>query len=257
MTPQHPRPRYGFEIKSTNLSLIAVALRTTDLNILGQDFERRFGEMPNFFDQDGVVIDLVGAQNTNSKQYGGNLETALEFSVLISLLRSHQLQPLAIRGGNEKQTAAAIENGLVHTAVEQPRPVTKRNHEDTVVPVECINSTYSDALVIERQVRCGQQIYAKGRDLVIMGMVNPGAEIIADGDIHVYAPLRGKAIAGAAGNQNSRIFALAMAPEMVSIAGVHSAGDETLNKLIYGRPARVRLQKNEKFKHLTIEQIQS
>lgn len=256
MTPQHPRPRYGFEIKSTNLPLIAVALRTTDLNVLGHDFERRFGEMPNFFEQDGVVIDLANAQNTSSEQCG-NLETALEFSVLIGLLRSHQLQPLAIRGGNEKQTAAAMENGLVHTAVEHPRPVAKQNQEGVLAPPKSIDSAYSDALVIERQVRCGQQIYAKGRDLVIMGMVNPGAEIIADGDIHVYAPLRGKAIAGATGNQKSRIFALAMAPEMVSIAGVHSTGDETLNKLVYGKPARVRLLKNDTSEHLTIEQIQS
>lgn len=256
MTQQPQRPRYGFEIKSTNLPLIAVSLRTTDLSTLGRDFNLRFGEMPNFFEQDGVIIDLAHAQQPKAGQVGGNLETALEFSVLIDLLRSHQLQPLAIRGGNEKQTAAAIANGLVHTAVEHPRTVTTKRQEAAPEPVINAEPDYRDALVIERQVRCGQQIYAKGRDLVVMGMVNPGAEIIADGDIHVYAPLRGKAIAGAMGNQNCKIFALAMAPEMVSIAGVHTTGEEPPQTLIYGKPVRVRLQKSEKGEHLAMENIQ-
>lgn len=255
MTQQQSRPRYGFEIKSTNLPLIAVALRTTDLSTLGRDFDLRFGEMPNFFEQDGVIIDLTQAQHPKSTEAAGHLETALEFSVLIGLLRSHQLQPLAIRGGNEKQTAAAIANGLVHTAVEHPRTVSTKKPEAPAEPVISVEPDHRDALVIERQVRCGQQIYAKGRDLVVMGMVNPGAEIIADGDIHVYAPLRGKAIAGATGNQNCKIFALAMAPEMVSIAGVHTTGEEPPQTLIYGKPVRVRLQKGAKGEHLTMENI--
>ncbi len=68
------------------------------------------------------------------------------------------------------------------------------------------------ALVIDRPVRSGQQIYARGRDLVVLAMVNPGAEVIADGHIHVHAPLRGRAIAGARGDTSARIFALDMQP---------------------------------------------
>jgi septum site-determining protein MinC len=72
-------------------------------------------------------------------------------------------------------------------------------------------------------------------------MVNPGAEVIADGHIHVYAPLRGKAIAGARGNADARIFALVMDPELISIAGIYRTSDKPLPADVLGRPAQVRL----------------
>ncbi|OGB82995.1 MAG: septum site-determining protein MinC, partial [Burkholderiales bacterium RIFCSPLOWO2_12_FULL_67_210] len=97
------------------------------------------------------------------------------------------------------------------------------------------------ALVIDKPLRSGQQVYARGRDLVVMAMVNPGAEVIADGHIHVYAPLRGKAIAGARGNVDARIFALAMAPELISIAGIYRTSEVALPEAIQGKPAQVRL----------------
>jgi septum site-determining protein MinC len=85
-------------------------------------------------------------------------------------------------------------------------------------------------------------VYAKGGDLIVLAMVNPGAEVIADGNIHVYAPLRGKAIAGARGNTQARIFAQCMEPELVSIAGVYRTTDKELAADVRGRPAQVFLQ---------------
>ena len=96
-------------------------------------------------------------------------------------------------------------------------------------------------MVIDRPLRSGQQVYARGRDLVVLAMVNPGAEVIADGHIHVYAPLRGKAIAGARGNADARIFALSMDPELISIAGIYRTAENPLPADIKGRPAQVRL----------------
>jgi septum site-determining protein MinC len=90
-------------------------------------------------------------------------------------------------------------------------------------------------------LRSGQQVYARGRDLVVMCMVNPGAEVIADGHIHVYAPLRGKAIAGAKGNTEARIFSTALEAQLISIAGVYRTGDVALPPEIHGQPAQVRL----------------
>ena len=97
------------------------------------------------------------------------------------------------------------------------------------------------ALVIDRPLRSVQQVYARGRDLVVMSMVNPGAEVIADGSIHVYAPLRGKAIAGARGNDEARILTLCLEPELISIAGVYRTSDVPLPPDVRGKPTQVRL----------------
>jgi len=92
--------------------------------------------------------------------------------------------------------------------------------------------------VIDKQARCRQQIHACSRDLVVLAMVNPGAEIASDGHIHVYAPLRGKAIAGANGNADARIFSPNMAPELLSIAGTYCTGDARLPMLVHGKAAQ-------------------
>jgi septum site-determining protein MinC len=97
------------------------------------------------------------------------------------------------------------------------------------------------ALVIDKPLRSGQQVYARGRDLVMLAMVNAGAEVIADGHIHVYAPLRGRAIAGARGNADARIFALSMEPELISIAGLYRTGETPLLAAVWGKPTQVRL----------------
>jgi septum site-determining protein MinC len=98
-------------------------------------------------------------------------------------------------------------------------------------------------------------VYARGRDLVVMAMVNPGAEVIADGHIHVYAPLRGKAMAGARGMTDARIFALAMAPELISIAGIYRTSEVALPESIHNRPAQVRLDAGPDGDRLFIEAL--
>ena len=97
------------------------------------------------------------------------------------------------------------------------------------------------ALVIDRPLRSGQQVYARGRDLVVLSMVNPGAEVIADGHIHVYAPLRGRAVAGARGNTEARILALCLEPELISIAGVYRTSEVPLPPEVLSKPTQVRL----------------
>ena len=97
-------------------------------------------------------------------------------------------------------------------------------------------------MVIDRPVRTGQRIYAKDGDLVLLAAVNAGAEVLADGDIHVYAPLRGRALAGACGNRGARIFAQAMEAELVSIAGLFQVFENGLPEAVGGKPAQVHLQ---------------
>jgi septum site-determining protein MinC len=100
------------------------------------------------------------------------------------------------------------------------------------------------AMVIDTPVRAGQRIYARGADLVVMAVVNPGAELIADGCIHVYAPLRGCALAGASGNADARIFALSMEAELVSIAGMYRMFEGGLPQDLAKKPVQVRLTGN-------------
>ena len=96
-------------------------------------------------------------------------------------------------------------------------------------------------MIIDTPVRAGQRVYAHGCDLIVTAAVNNGAELIADGSIHVYAPLRGRALAGASGDSDARIFALSMEPELVSIAGYYRTFEDGLPKELEHAPAQVRL----------------
>ena len=110
-----------------------------------------------------------------------------------------------------------------------PRFAPARTAEAAFVP--------STAMMVDRPVRAGVQVYARGRDLIVNAVVNPGAEVIADGHIHVYASLRGRAIAGAHGDAKARIFVMVMEPELVAIAGVYQTAEAGLLQGVRGRPA--------------------
>lgn len=225
-----------FEIKSANLPLVALLLKTADLSALAADLSARFGDMPDFFDHDPLVIDLSALETADA---------ALDFPALIGLLRPLRVLPLAVRGGSAAQMAAAQAAGLapaadavVQRSVAPPPPPAPAPEVAASPPPP---PAPAGALVVERPLRSGQQVYARGRDLVVLAMVNPGAEVIADGNIHVYAPLRGKAMAGARGNTEARIFALSLEPELVSIAGVYRTSETPFPDDVRGKAAQVRL----------------
>jgi septum site-determining protein MinC len=96
-------------------------------------------------------------------------------------------------------------------------------------------------MIVDTPVRTGQRIYARGTDLIITAVVNSGAEIIADGSIHVYAPLRGRALAGASGDPSARIFTMSMEAELVSIAGIYRTFEDGFRDAAARRPAQIRL----------------
>ena len=110
-------------------------------------------------------------------------------------------------------------------------------------------------MLVDKPLRSGQQVYARGRDLVVMAMVNAGAEVIADGSIHVYAPLRGKAIAGARGNSQARIYAHSLEAELVSIAGIYRTSEVPLPEKVRGKPALVRLHTDASGDKLIMEPL--
>ncbi|WP_343738724.1 septum site-determining protein MinC [Achromobacter sp.] len=99
----------------------------------------------------------------------------------------------------------------------------------------------SSALVVTRPLRSGQRVYARHTDLVVIGMVSQGAEVIADGNVHVYGPLRGKAMAGARGDTSARIFTTHLDAELLAVAGVYRVVEDKLDGTLQNQPALVRL----------------
>jgi len=95
--------------------------------------------------------------------------------------------------------------------------------------------------VITTPIRGGQQIYAQGGDLVVIAAVSPGAELLADGNIHVYGPLRGRALAGVKGDPKARIFCQQLAAEMVSVAGHYKVAEDLRREPLWGQPVQVGL----------------
>ena len=249
----------SFEIKSAQLPLVALLLKTADLGQLAEEMTQRYGDIPDFFDHDPLLVDL------SPLQAGEQADSPVDFPALVSLLRRFRLEPVAVRGGNDAQTAAAELAGLMpaqdatvqrSAAARTPEAPVQQAAPAAPAPVSApVPTTPPSALVIDKPLRSGQQVYARGRDLVVLAMVNPGAEVIADGHIHVYAPLRGKAIAGARGNAEARIFAMSMDPELISIAGIYRTSDTPLPAEVLGKPGQVRLVSGPEGDKLVIESL--
>lgn len=241
-----------FEIKSANLPLVALLIKSADLDALTRDLALRFGDIPDFFDNDPLVIDMSALAAD---------QRAIDFTALINLLCSYRVAPIAVRGGNPAQMDAALAVGLL--PAPDARITAARTQEPQITPVQAPpvepppSAPPQGALVIDKPLRSGQQVYARGRDLVVLAMVNAGAEVIADGHIHVYAPLRGKAMAGARGNTDARIFSLSLEPELLSIAGIYRTSDVPLPKNIWGHPTQVRLMAGPDGDKLVMEALQA
>jgi septum site-determining protein MinC len=225
----------SFELKSASLTLVAVVLKTTDLALLAQALDERFSDGPGLFDQDPVVIDLSNVQEAAE---------SIDFEVLVQLLRGHKMLPVAVRSGNAGQMAAALEAGLSEANAPAPARAESSNSGEPAGSREVIVEVPAPqrlSLIIDKPLRSGQRVYAKGADLIVLAAVSHGAEVIADGNVHVYGPLRGRALAGALGDTSARIFTTSMQPQLISIAGIYRTTDTELSADVLGKPAQVRL----------------
>ena len=230
-----------FEIKSAQLPLVALHLRSSDWTRVAEDILTQFGpngESPGFFDHDALVIDF------------SHLDTStpvFDIVPLLKVLRKCSLVPVALRAASPAWMYYGLTVGLVEAPPEVYRhKATAEIREPEIVVQEVIKEVVREVtgpatMVIDKPLRSGQKIYARGADLVVLAMVNQGAEVVADGNIHVYAPLRGKAMAGARGNTAARIFSLCLEPELVSIAGVYRTSENALPADVHGKAAQVRL----------------
>src|ERR1051326_1337043 len=215
-----------FESKSATLPLVALVLKSADLGALARELEARYGDIPDFFDHDALVIDL---SRLESQAQGGERQ-AVDFPGLLELLWKYRLAPVAVHGARHELAAVAKAAGLFPAPDARIGTAGSPGASNVETPVQ--------APAVQP---AGQQVYARGRDLVMLAMVNPGAEVIADGHIHVYAPLRGRAIAGARGNADARIFAFGMEPELISIAGLYRNGETPGLANVWGKPTQARL----------------
>lgn len=233
----------SFEIKSAQLPLVALMLHSTDWPRLQADVLAQFGpqgESPEFFDHDALVIDFSPLPSDTPVQ---------DIVPLLKTLRQCNLMPVAIRGASEAWMQAALDLGLCkaepevyhHSRPAEPDPQPVQEVIREVVHEVVREVPGPGTLVVDKPLRSGQKVYARGADLVVLAPVNPGAEVVADGNIHVYSTLRGKAMAGARGNVNARIFALNLDPELVSIAGVYRTSENPLAPDVRGKCAQVRL----------------
>ncbi|MEY4266277.1 MAG: hypothetical protein RIS90_812 [Pseudomonadota bacterium] len=216
-------------------------VKTTDLTQLAQAFQQQFGpngDSPDFFDQDPVLIDVSAWPSPASPP---------ELEPLLAVLKACRLVPVAIRGADESWLAMTDSLGLAQAEPDVVRPTPELVASVPLVSAEPVQPKVAQraapvgTMVIDKPLRSGQKVYARGSDLVVLAMVNQGAEVVADGHIHVYAPLRGKAMAGASGNVQARIFSLCLEPELISIAGVYRTSENPLPAAVHGKPAQVQL----------------
>ncbi|GLS90080.1 putative septum site-determining protein MinC [Psychromonas marina] len=204
-------------LKSLNFSLLVVAVETEDLSQLADELNKRRIMAPDFFQYAPVVVHVE------------NDTANLDFLRIREIVTENGFILAGVSGelsDSQKEALHADKIAILRRSKRQAsKEVVVEDKPAEVVPEEVAETATFIAnevktKIVTGRVRSGQQIYAKECDLVINGDVSAGAEIIADGNIHIYGTLRGRAIAGAMGDQTASVFCRVLAPELVSIAGV-------------------------------------
>lgn len=224
-----------FQIKGTSVTSMVLDLYHYQSEEFARTLHDKVQSAPLFFTGSPLFINLAS--------FNGELAKA-ELQEIIKHCQSLGFQLFGCKGGSEPQAKMAKDLGLVHIPSSRPRPE-KTEQAPEPEPVASVSpapeSVSRPTRIIERPVRSGQQIYAEGSDLILLAQVSEGAEVIADGNIHAYGPLRGRALAGVRDNPSARIFCQHLEAELVSING-HFVLNDTLREKCWKQPAQVFLQ---------------
>src|SRR5574340_167898 len=235
---REPRPAPALELKTTRLAGIQIILNSTDHAALNTHLTTLFAATPDFFGGEAAVFEC------------GRLPAEApspDWAWLAQELRSRGLNPFAVQNASPELAAAARQAGLLVLNDVAPAPATvvveaEPVPEPEAAPVpEPATPAAAPTRILDKPLRSGQRVYAAGGDIVVLAAVNPGAEVIADGSIHVYAPLKGRALAGARGDTSARIFTTHLEAELVSIAGVYRTFDSAPDTAVAKKPAQIRL----------------
>lgn len=248
----------ALEFKSATLYAVRVVLQDDDTDVLLETLQKRMAEAGSFFEDEPVVIDA------------SKIEEPLDWPVLIQALRDHRLPVIGVVAKGDNLLAAQacgltlvdLSAAPVRSSVSEPEnkkaatksepaptvatktSASKPAPKDLVAEAQSAISGSAPTMVVNGPLRSGQRIYARNGDLIVMGLVSQGAEVIADGNIHIYGPLRGKAMAGARGDTSARIFTTGLDAELVAVAGVYRVIEAELAREVHQRPALVQLDKD-------------
>ena len=254
-----------FDLKGTMAPLTVLRLRSLDLAIIERHLRIKIAQLPQLFLNAPVLIDV----GTLAGHGAG-----LAIEELVRTLRSCKLVPVAIANLADelRERAVAAGMGLMQQAAGRPRPEDRTaatpnaagesievGHAAGRTPAPSTSaappragalapaapaSGHAGPMVITQPVRSGQVVYAQNADLVVLAPVNPGAQVIADGHIHIYAPLRGRAVAGVQGLLGARIFCQRLEAELVAISGAYLTADD-IPEARRGRPAQIHFEGGE------------
>lgn len=208
---------HAFKLKGRLYTLPVLQLLETNSALLAEQLTAVVAQAPRLFDNTPVVLDCSGLTESMSD------DLQLNLADVCNVMRASGLMPVAIQGGTTLIQACALSQGLaiLHASSTQDKAWGSDHTAQTSVPsLETIKSKR-----VTMPVRSGQQVVSKGGDLVVVASVSHGAELLADGDIHVYGALRGRALAGIAGDKQARIFCQSLEAELVSIAGIYRLSD--------------------------------
>jgi len=219
----------AFQLKGSLLTLTVLEILRADTSSIQAQLLSLVKQTPDLFKRMPVIMDL------NKIAEAVNL---IDFQSIKTVLQEHGLVPVGVRGGNLTQQQAATEAGfavLNNTRGEKTELPSQKVEQEISVTLQ------PGAKIVSQSVRSGQQIYAKNSDLIILASVNPGAEVLSDGNIHIYGALRGRALAGINGNKEARIFCQKLEGELVSIAG-HYWVNEDIAPLPDGQTIQIYLE---------------
>ena len=228
----------AFQLKGGIYTLTTLELHQADESVLKDQLTAMVSKAPRFFQQTPVILALDKLPQDAPH---------LNLVNIRHLLHESGLLLIAIHGGGEEYKKESLVNGIAWLPPQRQKPKSKPNQAPEDLPTaknivrinpkvpvkeeqhtssEPLNLEQQESRIINRPIRSGQQVYSPG-DLIILGQVSTGAELIAGGHIHVYGPLRGRALAGVNGNKSARIFSTRFEAELVSICGQYKLPGKT------------------------------
>ena len=226
----------AFEIKSARTDALAVYLHNADAAALDAALAKCAAQYREL--NLPLILDMQDFRPSEA-----------DLPAVLAVFRRHRLPVAALRHSDEAWAATAADNGLPFTPPGKERPVPLETADaGTVAEItgEIASETAKQAghptVLVAEPVRTGQQVYAENADLIVTRTVSEGAELIADGNIHIYASMRGRALAGAKGRRDARIFIHSMQAELVSIAGIYRNFEQQLPEHLYRKPVQIHLQ---------------
>lgn len=222
-----------FQLKGSMLALTILELSSNDLDALAIQLTEKVEQAPQFFQNAPIILALDKCTDDTEP---------LDLERLLTICREHGLSTMAIRSDRPTDLAAAkaLNIAVIPPSDARERPLAIAPAAETPAEPSLI-----PARVITHPVRSGQQIYAKNSDLIVMAAVSAGAELLADGNIHVYGPLRGRALAGINGNREARIFCQQLGAELLSIAGQYKVAEDLRRDPAWGKATQTCLNEEQ------------